>query len=271
MSGQEQNGGAPKKERKTTPEYAPKDITELLFWSFHMSQGSGLNLEAPTLVHARIFPALFALNPKLPAAIRQWMKVNKWDNELLSRDFQDEDWTDDSRLINDRIVEEYVQRVYNYRENPVAHAQGNLDMEVDHRAEAYKALQALLKAARDFSPQSGERDIQIKNLAPLIIHRDIELLEQIEMPDPLSIVQGTEGNRLRQLKGYSMFCLLALSEKREEVRGFLPPEYQELWEEMGTYVREQYDALPEGVKDKLVLLTQKFKETTGEEIVLEAK
>lgn len=270
MSGQEQNGGAPKKERKTTPEYAPKDITDLLYWSFHMSQGSGLNLEAPTLVHARIFPALFALNPKLPAAIRQWMKVNKWDNELLTRDFNDEDWTDDSRLINDRIVEEYVRRVCQYRENQQAHVQGE-EMTMDYRAESYKALQALLKAAQEHRPQRGEKALHAANLAPLIIHRDLELLEQIETPDPFSIVQGAEGDRLRRMKGYSMFCMFALSEKRAEVRSFLPSEYQELWEEMGKYVREQFGSLPETVREKLATLTQKFKETTGEEIVLGAK
>ncbi|MEK9160663.1 MAG: hypothetical protein AAB440_01325 [Patescibacteria group bacterium] len=276
MSTHEQNGGASPKERENTPEYAPKDITELLFWSFHMSQGSGLNLQVPTMVHARIFPALFAFNPTFCLAIRRWMKENKWDEELLARDFKDEDWTDDSRLINDRTVEEYVQRIINYRESDAAHAQGKLDMNTDHRAEAYKALQALLQAAKDFrSPEKAEEDrlrtIHVRSLASLIINRDMELLTQLQTPDPLLIVQGAEGHRLRRMKGYSMFCMFALSEKREGARGFLPPEYQTLWEEMGEFIRKEYESLPPGVKEKIVVLTQRFKEVTGEEIVLEAK
>ena len=100
MTSPEQKGRAPKNEGKKSPEYPPKDITKLIYWSFLMAQGSGLDPKEPELVHTQIFPALLGLNPELAVAAKRWTKSQKWAKELKQRNFEDEDTSDDSDLVN---------------------------------------------------------------------------------------------------------------------------------------------------------------------------
>ena len=109
---------------------------------------------------------------------------------------------------------------------------------LDHRAEAYKALKYFLAEVDTYTAlSSAERkrtlEGKVGNLARLVINRDAELLRKLGTHDPASLLQGEDAERRRKMKGYSMFCLFALSGKREEYRSFLPPAMQNLWEELG--------------------------------------
>jgi len=110
----------------------------------------------------------------------------------------------------------------------------------------------------------------IGELAALVINADIEILEELEKKDPLSLMHGEDAERIRKAKGHSMFCLYALSKERISRRGFQSFEYQAMWEDMGAYVRKQYDALSPTTKEQLRTLIERFKEATGEEIALES-
>jgi|GEM_PF-2845359 len=94
-------GGKPEKRR--TAEYAPEDITKLVYWSFMMSQGSGLTEGSTSRVHAHIFPTLLAMFPKVASSARSWTKRAKWADSLRERNFDDENFDEDGDVIKDRI------------------------------------------------------------------------------------------------------------------------------------------------------------------------
>lgn len=268
---------AERREGAKSAEYAPQELTKLLLWSFHMSQGSGAHLKSESAVHSAIFRTMFALHPQMAQSVRHWVKSAGWAKELKARNFEDDNPNDDNADIRNTIVEEYVQEVYKYRESH-AHAQGPLDMVMDHRGQAHKALKYFLVISDEYldghrekrkAPERlAEQEHLVGDLAQRIIHQDVEILDELASDAPYLLMQGPDAERIRAGRGHSMFCQMALSLKRAETRGFLPKEYQDLWERMGEYVREKHDELPEKTQKELMRLMAKYEETTGEEIVL---
>jgi len=262
-----------RREGSKSAEYTPQELTKLLFWSFHVSQGSGFGEG----VHLAIFRTVFALHPEMAQSVRHWVKNAGWAKELKARNFEDENPNDDNKDIQNTIVEAYVQDVYKYRESH-AHAQGPLDMDTDHRGQAHKALKYFLVTADEYldghrekrkAPERvAEQERLVGELAALIIHRDTEILDDLKRDAPYLLMQGPDAERLRAARGHSMFCQFALSQKRAEARGFLPKEYQYLWERMGKHVREKQGELSAETKEELSVIMAKYKETTGERVEL---
>lgn len=270
-------------ERSKAVEYAPQDLAKLLLWSFHMSQGSGFNysdddIDDGTLVHKAIFQTLFALHPQMPQGIRHWIKNAAWAKELKTRNFSDDDPTDDNLEIRNSLVEKYVDEVCKWREGH-GHAQKSPDVQVNNPGQAHLALKHFLLTADEYleshqekrksSERAAEQERSIGDLVARIVNRDVEIINELakETPlHPLRLMRGPDAERLRAAKGHSMFCLYALSKRRVEARHFLPKEYQDLWERMGDYVRRNVSKLSEKSQKQLKEIAAKFEETTGEKV-----
>lgn len=240
----ESNPEIPKNiEQKEAREYNEEDIENLLFWSFFMSQGYGVQ-------HGRVLDLLVYSNPSITRVL-----------DALKSELPEDpsNWSE-----NDPLIEPLLQRLVTFFNSQSHRA---LESEREPKSWAMREIRRYL--GHLLSYKSRLSNLQKENqgkgqFSPIAtftdttIRKDLEFLKKAETDNDLSNARARHGG--------SMICRYALSDKREMYRRMLPKEFQQMWEEAGEYVRS--NSLNSNLEKKLQVLITAYEQTTGEKITL---
>lgn len=235
------------REQFPTKEYTLDDISNLFFWSFAPSQGSG-NL------HSSVFITLLTENPALIPAVQK---------------LKDTIGSDRTSWLSHPYVAALVERIHakrgsrSHSSSTVPYPREGSEKEVvDRLGSLFEALESVPQ----YLSHAGADPLFafIGNT----IKREVALNEQVARNEKQGLPER------RALVGGSFLCWYGLSPNREEhLRGTkdvppLPKEIQALWRKAGDALRARHGELWEETTEELRSIISAYERQTGERIDL---
>lgn len=230
--------------------YTPEDVSDLIFWSFHVSQGdqNAQNAAYEALLYSEpeLIPAVRELHELLPP-----VRENRRFDELTP-------WADYPLILD--LTERIGKRMSSSSHVPTE--------EGSNRNTVLLQLQQLFKIWSELARPGDEKKWEKRRKDAVL-----EFVRAIaEWENSLHDASKEKASLIpfREKYGWSMLFALGLSEKRDERRkeARLPKEFQELWESAGAVVREDFGSLKRKTREHIAMLQTLFENSTGEKVEL---
>lgn len=225
--------------------YTQEDLSNLVFWSFFVSQGS-------ESLQRKSFDLFFIQHPKAVQPALEWLKQVGFSSGRLN-------------VRQNRVANELVQRCLAYRDGPAHISAKPIDFGDFSQPDEYEtvegALSDLFNAASSARKNRNKEQRLLSEFVKGVVEKEIDMLKRLgnSRLDP----------ELRKKRGHSMLFKYGLSGNAETSAKFLPGEYQELWRTAGKYVLEKNTKLPSELRVSILQLRMAYEEATGEKIALD--